>query len=134
MEQVLGRGIASQKSCRMGGRLGSVGTARYCKLWAAGTARTGHHDLLCCFASAGSHDLGHPGCIPRRGLCGHIRYVRPAGASHLRAAALPWPWLYMGTGLLGLGPGLRLLLGARRVGASAVSGCAMDSRLLGLER
>ena len=60
---------------------------------------------------------------------GYDRSTRVAG---LCPARLSRPGLYLDTGLLGMGPGLWILLGAWHLGAGAFPWCAVDSRVLGM--
>ncbi len=63
---------------------------------------------------------------------GDLRQFRPARPACLHAAALPGSRLHVDARLLGLGPGLWILLGAGHLGAGSLRRRHVDTRLLGL--
>src|SRR5215831_3945111 len=84
------------------------------------------------FAPFDSRDAGHADGNLRRGLRRRLCLHRSAALACLYAASLPGPRLHLDSGLLGLGPRGRLLLGSWHLGARPDRGLPLDSGLLGL--
>src|SRR5215469_6757763 len=84
----------------------------------------------------GSSDRGST--CPCSGFLGsrvYIGIVRPSRVTRICSTTVPYAWLHLGAGILGMESRRRqLLLGSWHVGASAASRRAVDAWLLGLLR
>jgi len=84
------------------------------------------------FAPFDSRDAGHTYGNLRRGLLRRLCLDCSTAATRVCAACLPGSGLHLDPRLLGMEPSWRLLLGARRLGATALRGRALDPGILGL--